>query len=67
MNLPVALVVATKRTGGKNDTDALSEIVLELRAGGMTYAQIAAEVGLSVSWVGELVRAEERQRILGLS
>lgn len=45
----------------------MNGLVLELRAQGLTYAQIAAEVGLSVSRVGELVRADERRRILDLS
>lgn len=40
------------------------ERILELRALGLPYAQIAAEAGLSVSRVGELVRADERRRIL---
>lgn len=48
-------------------TAASPERILELRAAGLTYAQIAAEVGLSVSRVGEVVRADERRRILGLS
>lgn len=41
--------------------------ILVLRAQGLTYAQIAAIVGLSTSRVGEIVRAHERRRILGLS
>lgn len=38
--------------------------ILDLRADVMTYAQIAAEVDRSVSWVGELVRAHERRLAL---
>lgn len=38
--------------------------ILELRVQGLTYAQIAAEVGCSVSWVGEVVRAHERRLTL---
>lgn len=41
-----------------------ASLVLELRAQGLTYAQIAAELECSKSWVGEIVRAQERLRVL---
>ncbi|WP_017791862.1 hypothetical protein [Leucobacter salsicius] len=42
----------------------VAELILELRAGGISYSQIATEVGLSASRVGEIVRANERDQIL---
>ncbi len=38
--------------------------ILELRAAGRTYTQIATEVGLSPSRVGELIRQVERRKFI---
>ncbi|UOQ60402.1 helix-turn-helix domain-containing protein [Leucobacter rhizosphaerae] len=38
--------------------------ILELRAVGLTYAQIAAEVGLSTSRVGQIVKSAETRALI---
>ncbi|MCW2287056.1 winged helix-turn-helix transcriptional regulator [Leucobacter luti] len=38
--------------------------IMALRASGMTYAEIAHTVGLSLSRVGELVRRKERRELI---
>ncbi|NLA65720.1 MAG: hypothetical protein GX862_07315 [Leucobacter sp.] len=38
--------------------------ILELRAQGLTYREIAEQVGVSKAWVGHVVNREEFERLV---